>query len=88
MRGTHLSLKIKLIKGRLFDDFEKEKTEHKAKSEDDSDEEPPSHLTYVSNLLHSVFSNCEVYFNNTMVYRASEYIPIEHKYRTNCTRRQ
>ena len=67
MRDTHLSLKLQLFKGILFDAFKKEKAEYKAKSEDDSDEEPQTYLTYVNNLLHSVFSNCEVYFNNTMV---------------------
>ena len=61
------SLKLQLFKGILFDAFKKEKAEHKAKSEDDSDEEPHTYLTYVNNLLHSVFSNCENYFNNTMV---------------------
>ena len=40
MRDTHLSLKLQLFKGRLFDAFKKEKAEHKAKSEEDSDEEP------------------------------------------------
>ena len=37
MRDTHLSLKLQLFKGRLFDAFKKEKAEHKAKSEEDSD---------------------------------------------------
>ena len=36
--------------------------------EDDSDEEPQTYLFYVNNLLTSLFSNCEVYFNNTRVY--------------------
>ena len=67
MRDTHISLKLQLFKGRLFDAFKKEKAEHKAKSEEDSDEEPYSYLTYVNNLLNSLFSKCEVYFNNTMV---------------------
>ena len=46
----------------------KKKKEDKAKSEEDSDEEPQSYLTHVNNLLHSLFSNCEVYFNKTMFY--------------------
>ena len=58
---THLSLKLQLFKGRLFDAFKKEKSEHKAKLElFDSDEEPQIYLIYVNNLLHSVFSKCEV----------------------------
>ena len=64
MRDTHLSLKLQLFNGGLFNAFKKEKAEHKAKSEDDSDEEPEPNVTYVNNLLHSLFSNCDVYFNN------------------------
>ena len=75
MRDTHLSLKLQLFKGRLFDAFKKEKAERKAKSEEDSDEEPQTYLTYVNNLLHSLFSNCKVYFNNTMVYNANGLYP-------------
>ena len=75
MRDTHLSLKLQLFKGRLFEAFKKEKAEHKAKLEEDSDEEPQTYLTYVNNLLHSLFSNCEVYFNNTMVYNANGLYP-------------
>ena len=55
--------------------FKEEKADHKAKSEEDSDEEPQTYLTYVNNLPHSLFSNCEVYFNNTMVYNANGLYP-------------
>ena len=75
MLDTHLSLKLQLIKGRLFEAFRKEKAEHKAKSEKDSDEESQTYLTYVNNLLHTLFSNWEVYFNNTMVYNANGLYP-------------
>ena len=75
LRDTHISLKLQLSKGRLFEAFKKEKAEHKAKSEEDSDEEPQTYLTYVNNLLYSLFSNCEVYFNNTMVYNANGLYP-------------
>ena len=40
MRDTHLSLKLQLFKGRLFDAFIKEKAELKAKLEIESDQEP------------------------------------------------
>ena len=75
MRGTRLSLKFQFIKGRLFDAFKKENIEHKAKCKDDSDEEPEPYSTYVSNLHLSLFSNCEVYFNNTMGYNANGLYP-------------
>ena len=60
MRDTHLSLKLQLIKRRLFEAFKIEKAEHKAKSEEDSDEEPQTYLTYINNLLYCLFSRCEV----------------------------
>ena len=53
----------------------KKKNQNKAKSEEDSDEEPQTFLTYVNILLHSLFSNCEVYFINTMVYNANGLYP-------------
>ena len=43
MRDIHLSLKLQLFRGRLFDAFEKEKAEHKAISEEDSDEKPETY---------------------------------------------
>ena len=67
MRDTHLSLRLQLFKGRLFDSFKRKKAEYKAKSEVDSDWEPEPYSTYVNNLLNSQFSYCEVNFNNTMV---------------------
>ena len=75
MRDNYHSSKLQLFKGRLFDAFKKEKAEHKAKSEEDSDEEPQPDLIYVNNVLHFLFSNCEVYFNNTMVYIANGLYP-------------
>ena len=75
LRDTHISLKLQLFKGRLFDPFRKIKAESKAKSEEDSDEESQTYLTDKNNLLHSLFANCEVYFNNTMVYNANGLYP-------------
>ena len=76
MLDTHLNLKLQLFKGRFFEAFKNEKAEHKAKSEEeDSDEEPQTYLTYVNNLLRSLFSNCEAYFNKTMVFNANELYP-------------
>ena len=75
MRDTHLSLKLQLFKGRLFEAFKKEKAEHKAKSKEDLDEDPQTYLTYVNSLLHSLFSNYEIYFINTMVYNANGLYP-------------
>ena len=51
------------------------KKQNKTKSEDDSDEEPYPYLTYINNLLHSLFSTCEIYFNKKMVYNANGLYP-------------
>ena len=69
LRDTHLSLKLQLFKGRLFDAFKKEKAQHKAKSEDGLDEEPHTYLTWLNHLLHSLFSNGDVYFKNKKIYQ-------------------
>ena len=61
MRDTHLSLNLQLFKGRLFGAFKNEKFENNAKSENETEEEPEPYLTYAYNLLHSLFSNCEVF---------------------------
>ena len=73
MCDIHLSLKLEInySKENCLNILKKEKAELKAKSEEDSDEEPQTYLTYVNNLLHSLFSNWEVYFNKTMVYNAN-----------------
>ena len=76
MQDIHLSLQLQLFKGRLLEVLKKEKAEHKAKSEDYSNKEAQTYLNYVSNLLHSLFSNCEVYFNNTMVFNAIGLLPL------------
>ena len=64
-------MEIKFVKGRGNDTYEnKEKKEHK----DDSvvftetatgdDEEKVARVTYVNNIMYSIFSNVEVYINN------------------------
>ena len=75
MHDTHPHLKLHLFKGRLFDAFKKEKAGHKAKSEENSDEEPQTYLIYVNYLLQSLFSNYEVYFNTTIVHNVNGLYP-------------
>ena len=70
-RDTYLNLKLQIFKVKLFGAFKNEKTEQKAKPEDDLDEERQTYSSFVNNLLHSLFSNCEVYLNNTIVYNAN-----------------
>ena len=75
MRDINLSLKLQMIKGSLFAAFKKQKSEKKAKSKDNLNEEPELHLTYVNFLLQYLFSNFEDYFNNTMADYANGLYP-------------
>ena len=71
LRQTYLALKMKLVRGRGYETYNTKevKKEHKeeAKAEDEEtqkEEAPVSLVTHVNNILNSVFSNVEVYFNN------------------------
>ena len=77
---SFLALKIKFFKRRVYDMYESkdEKTEHKDESvvfiETGSDEEEQEELfrvTYVNNIMHSIFSNVEVYINNQQIYNSN-----------------
>ena len=65
MRDTHLSLKLQLLKGRLFDAFKKERAEHEGKLEEDSDEEPQTYSTYVNVSLKIV--DCSLFTRRILV---------------------
>ena len=67
LRQSFLALKLKFVKGRGYDTYEsKEKKEHKDESvvftergTDDSDEEEDvARVTYVNNIMHSIFFKC------------------------------
>ena len=77
LRQSFLALKLKFVRGRGYDTYErKEKKEHKDKSvvftetgtDDSDDEEEVARVTYVNNIMHSIFSNVEVYINNQQIY--------------------
>ena len=65
LRQSFLVLKLKFVKGRGYDTYEskKKKKEHKdesvvfTESGDDEEEEEVARVTYVSNIMHSIFSN-------------------------------
>ena len=79
-RQTYLALKIKLVKGRGFDTYKatQKKKEHKKDTvftetgDDDvefiEEDEAVPHITHVNNILHSIFSNAELYINNQQIY--------------------
>ena len=68
MRDVHLQIKVGLQKGRLFDDFMKKDEHGKSDMGMSFTDDDLHYLTHVNNILHSLFSSCEVYLNNHQVY--------------------
>ena len=72
-------MKLKFVKGRCYDTYESQekKKEHKDESVvftetgDDDEEEDVARVTYVNNIMHSIFSNVEVYINNQQIYNSN-----------------
>ena len=71
MRDIHLQIRVGLQKGRLFDDFMKKDEHGKSDMGMSFTDDDLHYLTHVNNLLHSLFSNCEVYLNNQQVYNSN-----------------
>ena len=80
LRQSFLAFKLKFVKGRGYDTYEskEKKKEHKNESvdftetgTDDEEEEEVARVNYVNNILHSIFSNVEVYINNQRVYNSN-----------------
>ena len=79
LRQSFLALKLKFIKRRRYDTYEskEKKKEHKDESVvftetgDDEEEEEVARVTYVNNIMHSIFSNVEVYINNQQIYNSN-----------------
>ena len=67
--------------GRDYDTYEskEKKKEHKDESvvftetgtDDEEEEEEVARVTYVNNIMHSIFSNVEVYINNQQIYNSN-----------------
>ena len=77
---SFLALKLKFVKGRGYDTYEskEKKKEHKdeavvfTETGDDSDqEEEVARVIYVNNIMHSIFSNVEMYINNQQIYNSN-----------------
>ena len=75
-----MALKLKFVKGRGYDTYEskQKKKQHKDESvvfsetrTDDGEEEEVARVTYVNNIMHSMFSNVEVYINNQQIYNSN-----------------
>ena len=76
LRQSFLALKLKFVKGRGHDTFESREKKKELTDEsvvftetgDDEEEEEVARVTYVNNIMHSIFSNVEVYINNQQIY--------------------
>ena len=71
-------MKLKFVKGRGYDTNEskEKKKEHKDESvvfleTCNDEEEEAGRVTYVNNIMHSMFSNVEVYINNQQIYNSN-----------------
>ena len=80
LRQSFLALKLKFVKGCGYDTYEskEKKKEHKDESAvftetgtDDEEGEEVARVTYVNNIMHSIFSNVEVHFNNQQIYNSN-----------------
>ena len=78
LRQMYLPLKLKLARGRGYETYntrevgKEHKEEAKAEEEETAEKEATFPLvTHVNNILHSIFSNVEVYINNQQFYNFS-----------------
>ena len=77
-RQRCVALKLKLVRGRGYETYKikeakkEHKEEAKAEEEETAEEDAPVLLvTHVNKILHSFFSNVEVYFNNQQIYNSN-----------------
>ena len=73
-----MALKLKRVSGRVYETYntkevkKEHKEETKAEEEKSAEEEAPVlFVTHVNNILHSIFSNVEVYINNQQIYNSN-----------------
>ena len=71
MRDIHLQIKVGLQKGRLFYNFMKKEEHRKPDMGMTFTDDDLQYLTRVNNLLHSLFSNCDMYSYNQKVYNSN-----------------
>ena len=74
-------MKLKFVKGRGYDTYEskEKKMQHKDESvvftetgtDDEEEQEEVARVTVVNNIMHSIFSNVEVYINNQQIYNSN-----------------
>ena len=78
LRQMYLALKLKLVRGCGYETYntrevkKEHKAEIKAEEEETAEEDAPVPLvTHVNNILHSIFTNVEVYINNKQIYNSN-----------------
>ena len=73
-------MKLKFVRGRSYDTYKikEKKKEHKQESvvftetgRDEEEQEEVARVTYVNNIMQSILSNVEVYFNNQQIYNSN-----------------
>ena len=77
--SVFLELKLKFVKGHGYDTYEskEKKKEHKddsvvfTETGDDEKDEKVARVTYVNNIMHSIFSNVEMFVNNQQIYNSN-----------------
>ena len=78
LRQMYSTLKLKFVRGRGYETYntrevkKEHKEEAKAEEEETAEEDAPvPFVTHVNNILHSIFSNVEVYINNQQIYNSN-----------------
>ena len=78
LRQTYLAWKLRLVRGCGYETYntkevkKEHKEEVKAEEEETAEEDAPVPLvTHVNNILHSIFSNVEMYINNQQTYNSN-----------------
>ena len=78
LRPSFLALKLKFVEGRSYDTYESKEKKRERKDESvlftetgTDDDEEVARVTYVNNIMHSTFSNVEVYINNQQNYNSN-----------------
>ena len=81
LRQSFLALKLNYVKRRGYDTYESKKKKKEDKDEsvvftetgdgEEEEEEEVARVTYVNNIMDSIFSNVEVYINNQQIYNSN-----------------
>ena len=80
LRQSFLALKLKFVKGRGYDTYESKEKKKEDKDEsvifnetgdDEEEQEEVARVTYVNNIMHSIFSDVEVNINNQQIYNSN-----------------